>query len=176
MLRKVGAGQTAPPSPAGNKPLEGTYWKAIEPAGKPTPTQDAKREAHLLFQAGGRVSGLDGCNRITGTYELKGDAVTFGQVVGTQMACINTAAEIERAFRGALKDATRLTIVGDRLQLFDATGKQLAAFTAQAQTSSTAPGLDGTSWQLVKFRAATVRRSRQTIAQSTPLSSVPAGG
>jgi len=37
-------------------------------AGKPTPTQDPKREAHLQFQAGGRVSGSDGCNRMTGTY------------------------------------------------------------------------------------------------------------
>jgi putative lipoprotein len=90
MLRRVGAGQTAPSNPAGSRPLEGTHWKAIELAEKPTPT-DAKHEAHLLFQSGGRVSGSDGCNRITGSYELKRDVVAFGQMAGTQMACIDTA-------------------------------------------------------------------------------------
>ncbi|MGH9145711.1 MAG: META domain-containing protein [Vicinamibacterales bacterium] len=50
--------------------------------------------------------------------------------------------------------ATRLTIVGDRLELFDAAGKRLAVFAAGAQASppSTTPGLEGTSWQLVKFQ------------------------
>jgi putative lipoprotein len=153
LLRRVGAGQTAPATPAGARPLEGTYWKAIELAGKPTPAQDANREAHLLFQAEGRVSGSDGCNRMTGSYELKGDVVTFGQMVGTQMACLNTG-EIERAFRDALKGASRLMIAGDRLELFDASGKPVAAFRAGAQTSmpSGSSGLEGTSWQLVKFQ------------------------
>jgi hypothetical protein len=58
MMRRVGGGQT-PPATGGRRPLEGTYWRAIELAGKPTPTQDPKREAHLQFQAGGRVSGSD---------------------------------------------------------------------------------------------------------------------
>jgi heat shock protein HslJ len=133
--------------------LEGTYWKAIELAGKPTPTQDPKREAHLQFQAGGRVSGSDGCNRITGTYQLKGDRVTFGQMAGTQMACLNPSGT-EGPFRDALKGATRLTVAGDRLELFDAPGTRLAAFTAGSQASGSSPssGLAGTSWQLVKFQ------------------------
>ena len=76
--------------------IQGTYWKATELVGKATPAQDAKREAHLVFQTGGRVSGFDGCNRITGTYGLKGTAVTFGQMAGMQTACIDSAAEIER--------------------------------------------------------------------------------
>ena len=132
MLRRVGAGQAAPPNPAGSRPLEGTYWKAIEVAGKPTPTQDANREAYLLFQPGGRLSGSDGCNRIVSSYELKGDVITFGQVAGTQMPCLNTG-EIERAFWDGLKSAARSTIVGDRLELFDPAGRRVAAFTAGAQ-------------------------------------------
>jgi para-nitrobenzyl esterase len=70
-------------------------------------------------------------------------------------AVLNTG-DIERAFRDALKSAVRLTVVSDRLELFDATGKRLAAFTAtaraQASPPSTSPGLAGTSWQLVKFQ------------------------
>jgi heat shock protein HslJ len=141
--------QTTPPKPAGSKPLEGTYWKATELAGKPTPVQDAKRQAHLLFQSGGRVSGSDGCNWITGSYTLKGNVVTFGEVAGTMMACIDIG-DLDRAFRDALKRATRLTIAGDRLELADATGILVAVFTAQAQTPPSP--LQGTSWQLVRFQ------------------------
>jgi putative lipoprotein len=153
MLRRAGTAQAAPPNPAGARPLEGTYWKAIELAGKPTPTQDANREAHLIFRRGGRLSGSDGCNRIAGSYELEGDVVTFGQGVGTQMACLNTG-ETDRAFRDALKSATRLTIVGDRLDLFDMAGRRLAAFAAgvQASPQPNSPRLAGTAWRLVKFQ------------------------
>lgn len=151
MLRRVGSGQT---SPANAKPLQGTYWKAIEFAGKPTPSQDATREAHLLFQPAGRLSGSDGCNRFTGTYELKDGAVTFGQMAGTQMACIDAPAEVERALRDSLKRAMRLTIAGDRLELFDAAGNRVATFTARVQASAPASAapLAGTSWQLVGFQ------------------------
>ena len=69
------------------------------------------------------------------------------------MACINTW-EIDRAFRDALKSATRLTIVGNRLELFDVTDKRVAAFTAPAQASlpPNTPRLEGTPWKLVKFQ------------------------
>ena len=148
LLRRVGAGQ--PPNPPARQPLEGTYWKATELAGKPLPAQDAKREAHLVFQATGRLAGSDGCNQISGSYELKGDSITFGKLASTQMACANVPAEIERGFRNALMGATRLAIAGDRLDLFDGTGKPLAAFSAQA--TATSADLRGTSWQLVKFQ------------------------
>lgn len=98
--------------------LVGTYWKAVELAGTATPTQDPKREAHLEFQAGGRVSGSDGCKRVTGSYRLTDDRVTF-QTAGTLMACMNPSGT-EGPFREALKAAARLTVAGDRLELFDA--------------------------------------------------------
>jgi heat shock protein HslJ len=106
-----------------------------------------------VFQAG-RLSGSDGCNRITGTYQVKGNALSFGQTAATGIACIDTAADVERAFRGALKSAARFTISGDRLELFDGTGNRVAAFTASAQPSppSNASPLEGSSWQLVKFQ------------------------
>ena len=153
MLRRAAGSQAVSPNPGGKRPLEGTYWKATELAGKPTPTQDATREAHLLFQPAGRLSGSDGCNRITGSYQLRGDTVTFGQMAGTLMACINASAEIEGAFREALKSATRLTVVGERLVLFNTAGNRIAVFTAGAQASGAATPLAGTSWQLVKFQS-----------------------
>ena len=153
MLRRVAANQTGATPSGGGGGLEGTYWRATEVAGKPTPAQDANREAHLLFETGGRFSGSDGCNRIAGSYELKGDVVRFSPGTATQKACIDIG-DLDAAVRAALKGATRLTIAGDRLNLLDASGRQLAVFSARTQRSqsSTSPGLAGTSWQLVKFQ------------------------
>ncbi len=133
--------------------LEGKYWKAIELGGQPTPPQDPAREAHLKFESGGRISGSDGCNRITATYDLRGDRVTFRQGAATQMACLNTSG-IEQPFRDALTKAARLTVASDRLELLDASGARLAVFIAvnQRPASTVAAGLAGTSWQLVKFQ------------------------
>jgi heat shock protein HslJ len=147
------ARQTPAPNPGTARPLQGTYWKAIEVAGKPLPPLKTNREPHVLFQAGGRVSGSDGCNLIAGAFQVKGDVIRFDRMVGTEMACTNTGG-VERAIRGALKGEARFTIAGDRLELSDAAGKKLAAFTASAQAAPAAPsaGLEGTSWQLVQFQ------------------------
>ena len=152
MLRRVETSQTPPASAGGARPLEGTYWRVTELAGKPAPKQDPKSEAHLQFQVG-RVSGADGCNRLTGSYQLKGDRITFNQMAGTQMACLN-ASGTEGPFRDALNNASRLTIAANRLDLFDAAGMRLATFEAGSDPSAVTPsaGLAGTSWQLVKFQ------------------------
>jgi heat shock protein HslJ len=132
MGRAQGKGAVASPEERG---LVGVYWRAVELAGKPTPTQETQQEAHLEFQSGGRFSGADGCNRVTGSYQLAGDRVTFGQVAATQMACLHSSGT-EEPFREALKNAARLTVEGDRLELFDAKGTQLAAFVAVSKTST----------------------------------------
>ena len=154
LLRSFSAGQGPPASLTGKQSLESTYWRATELGSKATPTQDPRREAHLQFQAGGRVSGSDGCNRLTGTVQRTGDRITFGQMAGTQMACLNPSGT-EGPFRDALKEATRFTITGDRLELFDTGGTRLAAFVASRQSSAPTPSASfaGTAWQLVKFQS-----------------------
>jgi heat shock protein HslJ len=82
---------------------------------------------------------------------LKGEAVTFGRLAGTQMACVNIG-EIDREFRDVLKNAKRLTTAADRLQLFDAANMPAAVFASRVQAEPTPGGLAGTSWQLVKFQ------------------------
>ena len=134
MMRMVAAITTSRPAAPGGRSLEGTYWRAIELAGKPTPAQDPKREAHLVFQPGGRIAGSDGCNRITGGYQRQDEALTFGQIAGTRMACADTA-EIEAAFQAVLKNTARFRIAGDRLELLDAPGTRVAAFVPGTQGS-----------------------------------------
>jgi heat shock protein HslJ len=131
--------------------LEGTTWKVVELAGTAVPPQSTARAAHLVFGAGGRLSGSDSCNRITGSYTLAGNGVTFGQIAATRMACPDTA-EIERRFHGALKGTSHWSIVSPRLELYGATGKPLAIL--ERWTPPPPPGesaLQGTTWQLVKF-------------------------
>jgi heat shock protein HslJ len=112
---------------SGPRPLAGTYWKAIELAGKPVPSQGSSHEAFLVLQEGGRVYGSDGCNRIAGKYELKDTGVTFGEMAATRMACID-AGGIDVAFRDALKSARRLAVAGDRLELMDSADRRVAIF------------------------------------------------
>jgi heat shock protein HslJ len=158
VVRPVSASTSRNATPKGNPQssgsLEGPYWKAIELAGKPTTNKATTSEAHLQFQTGGHVSGSDGCNRISGTYQLNGDRITFGTMAATQMACLDPSGN-EQAFREALKNAVRLTVTRNRLELFDAAGARLAAFVAanppSTSTSTQSPGLGATSWQLVKI-------------------------
>jgi heat shock protein HslJ len=81
----------------------------------------------MLFGTDGRVSGSDGCNRLTGPYTVKGEAITFGPIAGTQMACPKTE-EIANRLHAALKGASHWRIEGGRLQFYGATGKPLAVF------------------------------------------------
>jgi heat shock protein HslJ len=118
---------------ADGRPLEGTYWNATELVGRVVPSQESPQEPHLIFQDG-RLSGSDGCNRVAGPYQLRGDVVTFGPIASTRMACADVR-DIDRAFEEALGRATRLTIAGDQLQLFDAAGQRVAMFEARLQPS-----------------------------------------
>ena len=138
MLRRAASGPSTPPGsptpstppqPRSARPLEKTYWKANELDGKPVPAGGSTREVYILLGGAGRVGGSDGCNRIIGSYVLTGDGIKFGGLAGTQMACPNTA-DTERGLRKALSEATRWSVAGDRLELFDATGGRLAQFEA----------------------------------------------
>jgi heat shock protein HslJ len=157
LLRHVGGTQTGQgrgaPGASVKPALEGTSWRATEFAGKAMPPPNEKREATLVFQTEGRVSGFDGCNSLTGGYTLKGnDAITFGQMAATQKACLDSA-ETERGFRAALKSATRWRIEGARLELFDTAGTRVAVFSAVSQTTPpNASALQGTTWQVVRFQ------------------------
>jgi heat shock protein HslJ len=115
------------------RPLEGTYWKAIELDGHQVPAQ--VREIYLLLQQEGRASGSDGCNRVAGLFRTDGTAVRFSDVAVTKMACID-GVDLSAAFYKALKRATRLTATGERLELFDWKDKRIAVFLAVSSPQS----------------------------------------
>ncbi len=96
-----------------DRPLLGTEWRL--PA--------AGSRAMLRFDAG-RVTGSDGCNRLSGTAKIEGQSLRIGPLAGTRMACLEGQAEAE-AFGSALARAQRYAIRGEILELLDSGGATL---------------------------------------------------
>ncbi|MDP1775643.1 MAG: META domain-containing protein, partial [Moraxellaceae bacterium] len=76
-----------------------------------------------------RVYGTSGCNRYFGSYQLTGEGLSFGQIAGTLMACIDEkASQAEREFLPALGDVRRFDIgAKGELMLFDENGVIITA-------------------------------------------------
>jgi copper homeostasis protein (lipoprotein) len=77
-----------------------------------------------------RVSGSGGCNQLAGNYTLDGDHLSFRQIAGTMMACLE-GMEIEKAFLQVLPQVTSWKINGQRLDLFDTRGRRIACLEAR---------------------------------------------
>ena len=130
--------------------IHGPAWNAVELYGAAvTPQPGSERRPHLVFGTDGRVSGADGCNRLSGPFTVKANGITFGPVAGTQMACPSTD-HVAQRFRAALSGTSHWSIVKGRLELYGATGKPLAVFERPAVSGGVAT-LQGTTWQLVRF-------------------------
>ena len=56
----------------------------------------------LQFTANGMVSGVGGCNRFSGTYEISGETLMFDPLASTRMACAENVMRAEHAFLEAL--------------------------------------------------------------------------
>jgi len=115
--------------------LEGTRWKLTRlgaaPIGAAADDPD-EREAFLaLDRVTGRVSASAGCNRLTGTYERKGDSLTFGQMGGTKMACPGPLMEREREFTAMLARVRGWQLSRHTLELIDEQGNAAARFEAR---------------------------------------------
>jgi len=69
----------------------------------------------VAFKTGGEVIGHGGCNRFFGTYDQSGDALTFGPLASTKMACPNL--QQEQDFMQALQSAREIEATHMRLIL-----------------------------------------------------------
>jgi heat shock protein HslJ len=67
----------------------------------------------LVFGAQGRVSGEASCNRYTGTIEVTGEGIVFGQLVATRRACAAAAMDQERSFLEVLGRVRMFELPGD---------------------------------------------------------------
>ena len=108
------------------------HWRLIELFGNPVPAnENSANEAHIIFHIeDNRFSGNAGCNRIAGTYELKGsDRITFSQAIATRMMCIN-GMETEDQFLQVINTADSYIVKNDTLTLNRARMAPLARFVA----------------------------------------------
>lgn len=78
-------------------PLEGTKWNvthvtqgpgadSVDEPNAAVSAGMAPPKAYLEF-ADGKVTGSDGCNRLSGSAVVSGDVITFGPIASTKMAC-----------------------------------------------------------------------------------------
>lgn len=115
----------APPS------LENIQWELVRLGDTPVHAASPQQAPHFVLNSDSRrVSGSGGCNRITGSYNLHGDRITFSRMATTMMACL-TGMDTEKTFLDMLKQVNRFKITGQKLELLDANGHTLARFEAR---------------------------------------------
>lgn len=90
--------------------LAGLMWKVTEIGGQPVP---ADVTPTIGFADDGTASGMSGCNRFTGRYELTGEGLAFGPLAMTRMACPEPQSATERAMGTALATITRFDMAED---------------------------------------------------------------
>lgn len=90
--------------------LAGTHWTAV----------DGPQTLHFSTD---RVSGFAGCNRFGGSYEARGNALHFGPMMATRMACYPETMMSEHHWLGALGDVRQAELRGRLLLLKNGAGE-----------------------------------------------------
>ncbi|MCI4678041.1 META domain-containing protein [Rhodoblastus acidophilus] len=76
----------------------------------------------------GRMATTVGCNRIAGKPKIDGDAIAFGAMAMTKMACPPPLDDIEAKYGTALEAARTFHIAGDELTFADGKGDAVLVF------------------------------------------------
>lgn len=116
-------------------PLEKTQWRLIWLGGTKIESGTPQQMPYIQLDPDSHhVSGLGGCNRLMGSYELDGKQLRFTQMAMTRMACLR-GGETETSFSQALNEVKGWKIVGRRLWLLDADDHVVAKFSAAPPVS-----------------------------------------
>jgi heat shock protein HslJ len=122
--------------------LAGTGWLLTSLNGQDAPAEPA---ISLTFDAEGRVSGSDGCNRYNGQATIEDTTLTFGLLASTRRACPGPIMEQARAYQTALSQTTSFALAEEQLTLLDADGQPLAVFAAYSTD------LAGAVWTVLAY-------------------------
>lgn len=114
--------------------LQNKTWIATKIGNSTIITNPSERNiASLQFdEATKRVTGSDGCNRLSGAFEAGKNTISFSQVASTRMACMNNA-NIDQLFNKALIQVTNYKVEGKVLYLLDAQGTTQIEFESAIQ-------------------------------------------
>lgn len=112
------------PSPTS---LTNNYWKLLSLLDVPVEPHDTQKEAHIFLTRDDRVAGSDGCNNISGSYQRDDRNLSFSDMAGTKMACVD-AGDHTQLFSDVLTKTTHYTLDVDVLELRDASDNVIARF------------------------------------------------
>jgi heat shock protein HslJ len=113
-------------------PLLDTRWNLAEIDGARIELPDS-RLPYLVFEAD-RIIGSDGCNSLSGSYIISGDALTFVDLLWTLVYCLDTdVMELADLFNTILANTNRYQIDGNQLHFFDE-NQPLMSFVVAEQT------------------------------------------
>jgi heat shock protein HslJ len=119
--------------------LAGTHWALdVSSLG----VSDASSVSSWIGFSRDRVSGNDGCNAFSGSYQEDGAQLTFGPLAGTRMACGGPAGEVSGKVTAALARVRAYGLAGETLHLQDASGETVLSYDAGKV------GLEG-SWLVI---------------------------
>jgi copper homeostasis protein (lipoprotein) len=123
-LDRFWPGETCAREALAQASLLNTYWRAVEIDDEPVILEPEQQEPHfVLASEGNRVRGSTGCNRIMGGFEQDADGFRFKGLATTRMACPPAIAQRESRFLDALNAVTSQRIIGESLELRDASGQ-----------------------------------------------------
>lgn len=91
-------------------------------------------QATLAFPEPGRIAGKGSCNRFMGSVEIDKEAVRFGKLASTMMACPPEVMQQEGAYLKALENADRITLVGHHLLVHSKGTEKPLRFTRMTST------------------------------------------
>ncbi|MFJ6611313.1 META domain-containing protein [Streptomyces sp. NPDC091289] len=106
-------------------PVTGVAWSvdSVTVGGKKT---EAPEGARLEIDPKGRAKAHFGCNHISVDARVKGDRITLGKPVTTQMACEESIEKFEKAAIDAMGGEHTAKLSGDRLTLTTESGDTMA--------------------------------------------------
>jgi heat shock protein HslJ len=113
--------EPAPEPALETRALTDARWRLTDLGDEPIVTgAPTDREPYLQLSADGTtVNGATGCNTFSGPYTLTGDALSFGTLITTKVACTDPAwSDQEQRFLSALSMADRFELNGDVLILY----------------------------------------------------------
>ncbi len=105
--------------------LNGTTWILATLQGQPA----LMDKSVTLNFADGVLSGNDGCNSYSTTYQISGEKLTIDKnIISTMMACADPIMQQASAFQEVLINTTAYQIDKNQLSLVDENGQTLAVF------------------------------------------------
>jgi heat shock protein HslJ len=119
------AAQTPPPSDTSVPNLAGTSWRRVD---------DMNANPHgatITFSIDDRASGSTGCNRWFSAVTRQGNALQFGNMGMTRMACADVQNGTERSFTEMMPRVRAYRMDGEELVFLDETGTEIARFVTE---------------------------------------------